>query len=128
MASFGCKLDGYPVCDFGIAKRGTKESDEQNTGVLTIAAVAVTVIALCVAGVIAWKICRRSPKTPNNNDIELAVVPQRTGPEPAVPQPVAVPGRRESICPAPPPYRATSFNCSHQYPAPDEMETVDLKK
>lgn len=104
------KLHGYPPCSFGVAKRNA-EDDERNSGVLIVTMILVVCIVLFIAGIVARRIWK-TPKTPKNDDVELAVVAQPVAAEPAVPAPVANPERRRSITPAPPPYHATSANLS----------------
>lgn len=89
----------------------------------------VVFIALCVAGIVARRIWRKSPKGPvNNNDIELAIVAERAAPEPTVPQPVANPGCRRSISAAPPPYCIRTYKGAKRNTAVNGMEHTDSKK
>lgn len=112
MASVECRPHGYPTCTFGNTKRQTKEEDANTNFIAAMTAMFVVVfVAFCFAVFVCYRICRDdSETTPEaNNDIELGAVPQRDTPgEPTVPQPVAIPGRRRSINPAPPTYRKPS--------------------
>lgn len=121
-----CRPHGHAVCTFGNAKRQANKADRERA-VAVIVGIAVAVfIVLCVAGVISWKICRKDPKAKNaNSDIELAVLPE----QPAVPQPVANPGRPRSVSTAPPSYRTQSQNSSEQdLGVGGMMENIDVKK
>lgn len=129
MAPVDCKLHGYPGCTSGHAKRETKEEQERRAGMIILTMCLVVFIALCVAGIVARRIWRKSPKTPkNNNDIELAVVPQRATPEPTIPQPAANSGRRRSLSAAPPPYCVRTYKGAGGNPVVNGMEHTDSKK
>lgn len=125
MASADCRPQGYTACTLNV-KRQTEEGIWSKPTVPAIISVIsfVIFIFLCIY---AYK-HRYDPKDPKvNNDIELGVAPQQM-PEPAVPEPVAIPGRRRSISTAPPPYSAPRFNSAKEVPGMDGMENIDLKK
>ncbi|KAI7780581.1 hypothetical protein LA080_015864 [Diaporthe eres] len=130
MAPVDCGLHGYATCASGHAKRETKDEQKRRAGLIILTMCLVVFIALCVAGIVARRIWRKSLKTPevNNNDIELAVVPQRATPEPTIPQPVANPGRRRSLSAAPPPYCVRTYKGAEGNPVVNGMEHTDSKK
>lgn len=122
MALVDCRPHGHAVCTFGNAKRQADEADRERAVAVIVGISVAVFIFLCVAGVVAWKICRPKAKKANN-DIELAVLPE----QPAFPQPVADPGRPRSVSTAPPPYRAPSINSSEKDLGVSGSENIDLK-
>lgn len=89
----------------------------------------LVLIALCVGAIVAHRIWRKSPKTPEvNNDIELGVVPQRAAPAPINPRLVFCEECREYISPPSSAYLITSFEDAKEDLAVDGMEHTDSSR